>query len=44
MMRREVSLADLDAETAVALPRRETLSCQFACVNVVNVVINQSTE
>jgi hypothetical protein len=22
----------------VALPRRETLSCQFACVNVVNVV------
>ncbi len=22
----------------MALPRRETLSCQFACVNVINVV------
>ena len=38
MIRPEVSTADLDAQTAVALPRRETLSCQFACVNVVNVV------
>ena len=39
MIRRpEVSMADLDAQTAVALPPRETLSCQFACVNVVNVV------
>jgi hypothetical protein len=31
-------MADLDAETATPLPRRETLSCQFACVNVSNVV------
>jgi hypothetical protein len=38
MFRPEISTADLDAQTAVALPRRETLSCQFACVNVVNVV------
>ena len=38
MIRPEVTTADLDAQTAVALPRRETLSCQFACVNVVNVV------
>ena len=38
MIRPEVTLADLDAQTAVALPRRETLSCQFACVNVANVV------
>jgi hypothetical protein len=39
MIRRpEVSMADLDAQTAVPLPRRETLSCQFACVNVANVV------
>ena len=38
MIRPEVSTADLDAQMAVALPRRETLSCQFACVNVVNVV------
>jgi hypothetical protein len=33
-----VTTADLDAEVAVALPRRETLSCQFACVNVANVI------
>jgi hypothetical protein len=33
-----VTAADLDCEVAVALPRRETLSCQFACVNVANVV------
>lgn len=38
MARPELLLADLDAETAVALPRRETLTCQFACVNVTNVV------
>jgi hypothetical protein len=28
---------ELDAESAALLPRRETL-CQFACVNLVNVV------
>jgi len=38
MPRPEMALAELDAEAAVALPRRETLSCQFACVNVTNVV------
>ena len=39
MVRRpELVMADLDAETATPLPRRETLSCQFACVNVTNVV------
>jgi hypothetical protein len=39
MVRRpELVLADLDAETATPLPRRETLSCQFACVDVTNVV------
>jgi hypothetical protein len=39
MIRRpDLTTADLDAETAVALPRKETLSCQFACVNVANVV------
>jgi hypothetical protein len=39
MVRRpEIVMADLDAETATPLPRRETLSCQFACVNVTNVV------
>lgn len=38
MLRPEISMPDLDTETAVALPRRETLSCQFACVNVTNVV------
>ena len=34
----EIPWADLAAEAAVALPRRETLSCQFACINVTNVV------
>ena len=39
MLRRpEISLAEIDAQPAVALPRRETLSCQFGCVNVANVV------
>ncbi len=39
MVRRpEIALADLDAEAASLLPRRETLSCQFACINVTNVV------
>ena len=39
MVRRpELVMADLDAETATPLPRRETLSCQFACVNITNVV------
>jgi hypothetical protein len=38
MFRPLVTTADLDAEVAVALPRRETLSCQFACVNVANVI------
>ena len=33
-----LTTADLDAEAAVPLPRRETLSCQFACVNVANVI------
>lgn len=33
-----ITAADLDAQVAVALPRRETLSCQFACVNVANVI------
>lgn len=37
MSRPEMALAELDAQTAVALPRRETL-CQFACVNVSNVI------
>ena len=36
--RPEIALSELDAEAAVALPRRETLSCQFACINVTNVV------
>lgn len=36
--RPRIDLAELDAEAAVVLPRRETLSCQFACVNVTNVV------
>jgi hypothetical protein len=31
-------MAELDRETATPLPRRETLSCQFACINVTNVV------
>ena len=30
MVRPELAMADLDAETATPLPRRETLSCQFA--------------
>ena len=39
MVRRpELAMADLEAETATPLPRRETMSCQFACVNVTNVV------
>ncbi|CUR58349.1 conserved hypothetical protein [metagenome] len=39
MIRRPVlSTADLDAEVATALPLRETMSCQFACVNVTNVI------
>ena len=38
MVRPEIAMADLDAETATPLPRRETLSCQFTCVNVTNVV------
>lgn len=39
MNRRPVlSTAELDAEAATALPLRETMSCQFACVNVANVV------
>jgi hypothetical protein len=33
-----VTTAALDAEVAALLPPRETLSCQFACVNVANVV------
>lgn len=39
MVRRPALTAtDLDAEVAVALPLRETLSCQFACINVANVI------
>lgn len=38
MVRPHIDFADLDAETATPLPRRETLSCQFACINVTNVV------
>jgi hypothetical protein len=38
MVRPELALADLDAETATPLPRRETLSCYVGCVNVTNVV------
>lgn len=39
MLRRPALTAtDLDAEVAVALPLRETMSCQFACVNVANVI------
>ena len=38
MVRPEIVTAELDAETATPLPRRETLSCQFACVNVTNIV------
>lgn len=38
MSRPQMAIAELDAQVAVPLPRRETLSCQFACVNVSNVV------
>jgi hypothetical protein len=39
MIRRPVlSTADLEVEVATALPLRETMSCQFACVNVANVI------
>ncbi|MCK9824598.1 hypothetical protein NOCD_14020 [Nocardioides cavernae] len=39
MIRRPVlTVADLDAEVATALPLRETMSCQFACINVANVI------
>lgn len=38
MVRPEIVMAELDAQTATPLPRRETLSCQFACINVTNVV------
>ena len=31
-------MAELDAETATPLPRRETLTCYIGCVNVTNVV------
>jgi hypothetical protein len=33
-----MTLAELDEQLAMPLPRRETLSCQFGCVNVSNVV------
>jgi hypothetical protein len=33
-----VRQAELDAETVVLLPRRETLACQIGCVNVTNIV------
>lgn len=36
--RPEMALAELDAQTAVPLPCRETMSCQIGCVNVTNVV------
>jgi hypothetical protein len=36
--RPEIAQSELDAEAAVALPPRETLSCQLGCVNVTNVV------
>ena len=38
MSRPEMAIAELDAEVAVPLPRRETLSCHFACVNVSPVI------
>ncbi len=39
MVRRpEIVMAELDAETATPLPRRETLTCYIGCVNVTNVV------
>ena len=34
----EMTVAELDAQAAVPLPRRETLSCHFACVNVSPVI------
>jgi len=34
----EMTIAELDAQAAVPLPRRETLSCHFACVNVSPVI------
>ena len=38
MSRPEMTIDELEAEAAVPLPRRETLSCHFACVNVSPVV------
>jgi hypothetical protein len=38
MPRPDVTLAELEAQAAVPLPRRETLSCHFACVNVSPVI------
>ncbi|MCY4728350.1 hypothetical protein NYO98_18865 [Nocardioides sp. STR2] len=38
MVRPVLAMAELDAETATPLPRRETLSCYVGCVNVTNVV------
>jgi len=38
MSRPVIGLAELDVQVAVPLPRRETLSCQFACLNLTNVV------
>lgn len=33
-----LTAADLEAEVGLPLPLRETMSCQFACVNVANVI------
>lgn len=38
MPRPQMTIDELEAQAAVPLPRRETLSCQFACVNVNNVI------
>ena len=38
MLHPEMTIAELDAQAAVPLPRRETLSCHFACVNVSPVI------
>nr|WP_300048054.1 hypothetical protein [uncultured Nocardioides sp.] len=38
MVRPQLAMAELEAETATPLPRRETLSCYVGCVNVTNVV------
>jgi hypothetical protein len=38
MVRPELAMADLEAETATPLPRRETLTCYVGCVNVTNIV------